>query len=362
MPRPISRVFLCTFTLVAGAAQAQGKASTGTPALRQQINAVLLTPGEISALPRDPAHFTALLASCVARMNRQPAPSAVFGPDPHYTSTGLNASTNNAKALAADADTAYRAALCYLVSGDGRDAAQAQQILDAWAGTLKTVSTSQGRADINFNFPSMILAASWVRGASNWNSGPFDTFLKTTILPQSEASFPNNHGLWGVLLEASAGAYLGDHQLLSAARTRWAALMRASVNPDGSMPHEMQRSDTTDWTGGPGKGVKGIAYTHYALLPASLAAKIFAVQGQPVWHTHGGRLLQAAFGRAAAWTLHPETFPYFASNGGKLEGVRNAAYFTLLLKTYPDADAQAVLRQGQVGMNGLLLTQLFGSR
>ena len=255
---------------------------------------------------------------------------------------------------------AYRAGLCYLLTADPRFAATAQRILDAWAGTLRQVATPQGKADANFNLPYMIMAASWVRGVGGWHSAPFDQFLRTTVLPVSQAANPNNHGLWGVLLNASAAAYLGDAPRLRAARARWQQLLRGEVAADGSLPQEMQRSGTTNWRGGPDKGSKGLAYTHYALLPASLTAKIFADQQQPVWHTPGGQLLQAAFGQAAAWTLRPNTFPYFASNGGHLEGVRNAAYFALLLHYYPNQDAEAVLRQGNVGMNGFWLLELFG--
>ncbi|WP_223653958.1 alginate lyase family protein [Hymenobacter psoromatis] len=246
-----------------------------------------------------------------------------------------------------------------MLTADPRFAATAQRILDAWAGTLRQVATPQGKADVNFNLPYMIMAASWVRGVGGWHSAPFDQFLRTTVLPVSQAANPRNHGLWGVLLDASAAAYLGDAPRLRTARERWQILMRGEVAADSSLPEEMQRSGTTNWRSGPDKGFKGLAYTHYALLPASLAAKIFADQQQPVWRTPGGQLLQAAFDRAAAWTLHPDTFPYFASNGGHLEGVRNAAYFALLLHYYPNQDAEAVLRQGDVGMNGFQLLELF---
>ena len=76
-------------------------------------------------------------------------------------------------------------------------------------------------------------------------------------------------------------------------------------------------------------------YKRQFLLPASLAAKIFADQGQAVWQSGAGKLLGAAFDRAAAWTLHPETFPYYASNNGQLQGIRNLSYFALLRRYYP---------------------------
>ena len=163
-------------------------------------------------------------------------------------------------------------------------------------------------------------------------------------------------------MDSSAYAYLGDKAGLDKSHARWNELMRDSVSADGSMLHEIERSATSNWIGGPDKGIKGMAYTHYALLPASLSAKIFADQGQPVWKTPEGQLLKSAFDKAAAWTRHPETFPYYASNNGKLEAVRNAAYFALLQNYYPNKDAEAVLNDGEkVGLNGFYLLELFGS-
>lgn len=325
--------------------------------------ALLLNSEEVKALQKAPTRLNFVLTKLAKNADYQAVPVAVLGPDPHYNAGGVNTKKDDgSKHLSADAVAAYNNALCYIATGDEHYAATTQGILDAWAGTLKNVSTLQGRANINFNFPSMIIAANWVKGANNWNNKPFDKFLRTTILPQSESKTPNNHGLWGVLLESSAAAYLGDQRLLKTARNRWEALMQSAVTPNGEMPHEMQRSDTNNWIGGPTKGIKGMAYTHYALLPASLSAKIFADQGQPVWKTPGGKRLEAAFKRAAAWTRHPETFPYYASNKGQLIGVRNAAYFALLRKFYPDKNADAVLKEGKVSMNGFLLLQLFGQK
>lgn len=322
---------------------------------------VLVSPSEVVALKKDRTRLPALLARTKVKLDYQPSPSEIFNPDPHYTKDGENTSANNGKNLASDAGVAYRAAANYLVSGDERFATCAQRILDAWATTLKKVPTPQGGASINFNLPYMIIAASWVRDAARWDHTKFDHFLMTTILPVSTSGHRNNHGLWGVFLEASIGAYLSDKKLLGAARQRWTVLMSQSVNAEGIFPNEIQRSDTSDFTGGPTKGIKGLAYTHYAMLPASLAAKIFADEGQPVWETSEGKLLKAAFARAAAWTLHPETFPYYKSNGGKLDGVNNAAYFALLLKVYPNnKDAEAILKSGKASMNGFLLMELFG--
>ncbi len=208
----------------------------------------------------------------------------------------------------------------------------------------------------------MIIAASWVRGANDWDSSKFDKFLPAVILPASTSEGTNNHGFWGLLLESSAYAYLGDKAGLDKAHARWDELMRSAVAADGGMPEEVERSGTSNWRGGPDKGIKGLAYTHYALLPASLSAKIFADNGQPVWETEEGKLLKLAFDKSASWTRKPETFPYYASNDGKLKDVRNADYFALLLPHYPNEDAKAILNNGEkVGLDGFALQKLFGT-
>ena len=342
----------CTKSPVVEPAIPKAKAAAGAT--------VLVTEAEISALRLNKDRYAALIKGVTAKLDYQPTPVTDFSPDAHYNADGVNTNGNNAKQLAADALMAYRSGFCYLVTGDARFAATTQRILDGWAGTLTKVSTDQGKADISFNLPYMIIAASWVRDANKWSSDPFSTFLRKTILPVSQISKSNNHGLWGGLMNASAAVFLGDTKMLNATRERWEVLMQEEVSADGSMPAEMERSATSNWRGGPDKGIRGMAYTHYALMPASLTAKIFADQGQPVWQSSGGKLLQSAYDRAAAWTLHPETFPYYASNNGQLQGVRDAAYFVLLLPHFPNQDAAAVVAQGNLGLNGFLIVELFG--
>ncbi len=360
-------IVLCGL-LMAGSGQLACKKETAVAAIpavntpdKPVVRAkVLLTDAEITGLRLRKGQYTKFIDGITAKLAYQPTPVAELALDPHYTDTGVSTTGDNAKLLAADALMAYRAGFCYLLTEDVRYAATAQRIIDAWATTLKKVSTDQSKADINFNLPYLIMAASWVREANQWSSGPFDAFLQDVVLPVSQAPKLGNHGLWGVLMESSAAAYLGDAPLLIKARKRWEVVMKDEVSADGSMPQEMERSATSNWRGGPDKGIKGMAYTHYALMPASIAAKIFANQGQPIWQNEGGELLKSAYNKAAAWTLRPETFPYYASNNGKLQGVRDAAYFVLLLPYYPNKDAEAVVAQGNLGLNGFMLVEMFG--
>lgn len=314
------------------------------------------------ALRNDPAQFSDLLRGCQGSLNVLPTPAAKLSAADRYGAAGTSEAPQADAALASDAVRAYRQALCYALSGDLKYAASSQRILGAWAGTLRSVESLQSQGNINFYLPYMVVAAGWVKDAGGWNHAPFGQFLRRTILPLAQLNSPDNHGLWAIFMQASIGAYLGDAKLVTAAKGNWQKQLRGMVQPDGTMPLEMARSDTSNYTGGPTKGDRGLAYTNYALLPAALTAQVLEVAGQPVWNTPGGELLRRAFAKAAGWVLRPKTFPYYASNGGHLQDTDVVGYFALLLRHYPNPDAEAVLERGQVKSDGFALLKLFSPR
>ena len=346
----------CCRALLAGAfaLAASVAAATARPASAPAAahGALWLSDADVQSLRADPARTAPLRKRCDKEIDVAAQPVAIFAPPPHYTAQGP-VETSSSKHFAGDGNMAWRAALCFAASGDARYARHAQAVISAWADTLVAVRTTQGGSEINFDLPTYVLAASVVRGAGSWDDASFRHLLVDVALPLSHSGRANNHGNWGVLLDASIGAYLDDPALLATARTRWLQLLDAQVAADGALPLEICRSDTADLCGGPREGVNGLGYTHYTLLPATAGARIFELQGQAVWRTPQGGKLAKAYQRAAAWTLHPEQFPYYERNGGMLDGVRNAAYFALLQRIYPDDDAARVLADGKLGMNGL---------
>ena len=318
---------------------------------------ILLTADEIRGLSNSAGEYDGYLRSCAANLDYAPSPVSDLRSQPVYSSDGQTSTPD--RRLSNDSNMAYRFAVCYLVSKDKRYAGKTEQILDAWAKTLSRVSTEQGRYEVNFNFPRMVLAANWVKPANEWDSRSFDSLLRRVVLPQSTSGAKNNHGFWGVLLETTIGAHLGDTALLRSARSRFESLLLSAVASDGSMPLEITRSATSNWNGGPDKGIKGLAYTHYALLPAAVTAKILADRGQAMWTTEGGKKLRLAFRKAAACTLNPETFPYYKSNDGQLIGVNNGSYFPLLLRYYTSPEATEVVATKPLQANSFLLVELF---
>ena len=328
------------------------------PVAKDMAGPLWLSRDDMQALRQDAPRTAGLLARCEREIAVAAQPVAIFAPPPHYSATGAN-ETETSRHFAGDGNIAWRAALCYTASGDPRFARHAQSILSAWAVTLTSVQTEQGSSEINFDLPTYVLAASLVRGVEDWNDASFRRLLERVGLPASHTERKNNHANWGVLLDATIAAYLGDTALLARARGRWLELMDQQVAADGSLPLEICRSDTNDFCGGPHQGINGLSYTHYTLMPTTAAARVFEMQGQSVWQTPQGQKLAAAYRRAATWTLHPEQFPYFQRNAGALNGVRNAAYFALLQRVYPDAAGEQVLQQGHLGLDSLEWTTVF---
>jgi len=256
---------------------------------------------------------------------------------------------------------AYQLAICFQLSKDTRYSSKAEGILDGWAHTTKRIGTDQGEDGFNFFFPSALMGAYLLKQDPTWNSDALTSFVKTIVVPASHINHDNNHANWGVLLLVTAGAYLDDQAMIDHARQRWLELMHSQVADDGSLPLEICRSNTNNWCGGPTKGIRGIAYTHYTLHPTTIAAEVLRNLGDDVYATPGGDQLRKAYIKAAAWTLHPETFPYFAANNGKLEDIDNIDYFYILQQRFPIPDGATALKEMPgSGANGLFLRAFYG--
>ena len=307
---------------------------------------LLLNAAQIKSLAAQPLDWAKLRRRCDRDLSWVPQPVAEFAPRPHYSADGANSPDLSGEALASDSHVAYRTALCFLLSGDVRYAQKSQSVIDAWSHTMQRVSNDQGAADINFNFPQFIIAASWVSDVEGWDATPFKKYLTTVIKPLTHSGKPNNHGNWGVLLDVSIAAFTEDSEMLNAARKRWQELLLAQVAVDGSLPLEICRSNSSDHCGGADKGVNGLAYTHYALLPAALAAQLFLSAGADVYQTPAGDKLGKAFKQAVKWTNNPASFPFFAANHGKLKGMDRCSYFALLGQHYPNAEAKSATCSG----------------
>ena len=310
---------------------------------------ILVTDAQIQNIAENPKSWARLKKRCNKDLDQTPQPTANFAPQAHYNGSGTNLPDPTAKALATDSHIAYRTALCYLLSGDVTYARKAQSVIDAYQTTMLKISNEQGASDINFNFAQFVIAASWVENVDGWNASTFKTYLKKLIAPLSHANKPNNHGDWGVLLDASMAVFLENRPALDAVKARWIALINSQIAGDGSMPLEICRSNSADHCGGADKGINGLAYTHYALLPASIAAQVFQVAGAgDVYHSPAGTKLNQAFVKAVQWTNDPKQFPYYASNHGKLNKVDRCSYFPLLNTQFQNKESNKPKCSGDI--------------
>lgn len=324
-----------------------------------QAQPLLVDDGQIAVLKTNVKLTRSLIKKCDSELVLPSRAVADFAPQPHYSSVGANSDDDQAKGLTTDIRVAYRAALCFRLSGDLKYARHAQILADVWANTMKTASTAQGRSDLNFNIGQFVVAASWVQ--DGWNDKPFLNWLKNIVAPLTLSAASNNRGLWGNLMDLTIADFAGDTQNFKAAYSRWQELLQAGVDADGTMPLEICRSNSSDHCGGADKGVNGIAYTHYALLPAWLSAKILADHAVKMMATDAGKKLQLATAKAAEFTAHPAAFPFYNLNHGKLNKLDHCAYFALALRDMEYKNARDVLAAGTCKSDIWMLQKIFSN-
>lgn len=250
---------------------------------------------------------------------------------------------NRAKnGLRDDANAAYALALHWRLTGERRFAASAARLVDAWAVGPREMSREANSAlSFCYHFPALVLAADLLRRDPRaWpaeRQEKFARFLKERALPMSTSRRSNNWGNWGNAFEMAVAAYLGDRALLERAAARWKELLDGQLAPDGHLPREVSRSG----------GRRGIWYSHFCLMPQTLAAEIARVNGVDLYahRTPGNATLATAFRRLAGWSERPETFPYYRGDPGELVGVEYVSYFELLNARWPSAAATRLLRR-----------------
>ncbi|MDU9758445.1 alginate lyase family protein [Helicobacter pylori] len=267
----------------------------------------------------------------------------------HYTSTGVREPDACSKSFKKSAIMSYDLALGYLVSKNKQYGLKAIEILNAWAKELQSVDTYQSEDNINFYMPYMNMAYWFVKKA--FPSPEYEDFIKR-MRQYSQSALNTNHGAWGILFDVSSALALDDHALLQNSANRWQEWVFKAIDENGVIPSAITRSDTSDYHGGPTKGIKGIAYTNFALLALTVSGELLFENGYDLWGSKAGKRLSVAYNKVATWILNPETFPYFQPN---LIGVHNNAYFIILAKHYSSPSADELLKQGDLHEDGFRL-------
>ncbi|CAM2959454.1 alginate lyase family protein [Helicobacter felis] len=259
---------------------------------------------------------------------------------PHYTPTGERKADFCSAAFKRSATLSYDLALGFLVSGKDAYAQRAQEILEQWAQHLKLVSSKEAKNLINFYMPYMNMAYLFIR--SRFASPLFEQF-SSNMLAYARYNKDNNIGAWAILLGVSSALVANDHDLLLKMSHKWQKWILDAIDGEGVMAKEIVRSNTANYNSGPTKGIKGIAYTHFALTPISIAGQLLAENGFDLWHSHAAQKLFKAYDKSAQWVLDPKSFPYYQPN---LIGLHHDAYFLLLNQYYKSTAGQQAIKQG----------------
>ncbi len=276
-------------------------------------------------------------------------PCAQLNASKHYTSTGVREPDSCTKSFKKSATMSYDLALGYLVSKNKQYGLKAIEILNAWAKELQSVDTYQSEDNINFYMPYMNMAYWFVKKV--FPSPEYEDFIKR-MRQYSQSALNTNHGAWGILFDVSSALALDDNALLHNSANRWQEWIFKAIDENGVIASAITRSDTSDYHGGPTKGIKGIAYTNFALLAITISGELLFENGYDLWGSEAGKRLSVAYNKVATWILNPETFPYFQPN---LIGVHNNAYFIILAKHYSSPSADELLRQGDLHEDGFRL-------
>ncbi|WRB34063.1 alginate lyase family protein [Helicobacter pylori] len=276
-------------------------------------------------------------------------PCAQLNASKHYTSAGVREPDVCTKSFKKSALMSYDLALGYLVSKNKQYGLKAIEILNAWAKELQSVDTYQSEDNINFYMPYMNMAYWFVKKA--FPSPEYEDFIKR-MRQYSQSALNTNHGAWGILFDVSSALALDDNALLHNSANRWQDWVFKAIDENGVIASAITRSDTSDYHGGPTKGIKGIAYTNFALLALTISGELLFENGYDLWGSEAGKRLSVAYNKVATWILNPETFPYFQHN---LIGVHNNAYFIILAKHYSSPSANELLKQGDLHEDGFRL-------
>lgn len=232
-------------------------------------------------------------------LTRKPtAPKKWYVPSYYKDAEGHQKAKNG---LRDDANAAYAMALCYRITGDSKYAESAIRLINAWANHLETMSREDdSMLSLSYHFPAFIFAADLLRDEGIWpkdEQDAFTLFLRNKALPMSTIDRENNWGNWGLVLSTSCAVYLKDQSLFRQCANRWKHFIEHQIADDGHLPHEVNRSG----------GQRGIWYSHFSLMPQTIAAEILYLNGQDLYDfkSQNGRTLKQAFERIAGWTNNP---------------------------------------------------------
>ncbi|MDP8244252.1 MAG: alginate lyase family protein [Candidatus Hinthialibacter antarcticus] len=306
---------------------------------------VFLTPSRIELIKeriekKQEPQYTAFLSLknfVSENKNRKPhAPNEWYVPGYYRDAEGH---VKAKEGLQDDANTAYGFALYYQLTGDETYSEAAARLIDAWTQTVKTMSDKDDSTlSFSYHFPALIFAADLIKTSPRWpkkNQIQFNEFVRKKALPMNTMSRENNWGNWGLVLVMASASYLDDKPLFERGVNRWKEFIESQIAEDGHLPHEVTRSE----------GQRGIWYSHFSLMPQTIAAEIARVNGVDLYEyvSPNNRNLKSAYAKIAQWTLKPEEFPYYKGKPGDILGINYYGYFEILLPHWENKNARELI-------------------
>ena len=282
--------------------------------------------------------YRALLTEAETALARRPHVPAHWYVPGYYTDA--NGHRKAKGTLEGDGNAAYTLALAHRMTGDARYADAALCLVNAWTALASTEMRHDSTLSFSYHFPALLFAADLLRGCPRWTAEErcaWERFLADVALPLNCMDRTNNWGNWGLVLFSAVGAYLDDDTLLACAAERWKEFVATQIAEDGHLTHEVGRNH--------GTGDHGLWYSHFSLMPQTLAGEILRLRGVDLFDyvAPNGRTLRMAYERLAPWARRPETFPYYHGDPARLGGARYVSYYEILHARWPHPDARAML-------------------
>ncbi len=228
--------------------------------------------------------------------------------------------------MEAMSDTVGKLALAYYFSGEEKYAAKAKELIKVWyldpatkmnpnikygqfVPGIPTEDRSSGVIETTRMF-RVVDADGLMQGSASWTADDskqlkawfreYLDYLLTSPQGQMEAKQPNNHGTWYGVQTITYALYLGDTELAKKlAQVHGPARIATQIQPDGSQPHELERTRGFDYT-----RFNVLAHEHVASLAGRIDVDLWNYQ------TEDGRSLRKAIDWLVPFATGEKEWPY----------------------------------------------------
>ncbi len=286
--------------------------------------------------------FLALEKEADANINHTPSPPSIWYVPGYYRDAEGHRTAK--EGLQNDANLSYTFALCYRITGDKKYAESAMRIINAWASQVDSMSRADDSLlSFSYHFPPMVFAADLLRNTRVWPESQqkvFSIFLRDNAYDMNTMHRKNNWGNWGIVLAASCAAYLEDTEKLLTCANRWKYFIESQIDEDGVLPHEIHRNN----------GRSGVWYSHFSLMPQTLAAEILYNNGYDLYEyvSPNNRSLKLAYtGPLAEWSANPASFPYWDGDPSLISGYNYYSYFEILNRHWQNETVIKLLKENR---------------